>query len=1054
MNTLTKFMLALLLSLLPLGAGAQTVTVKGRVTDSSGQGVIAATVYEEGNTANGTVSDADGNWSLKVAAKSSIVFSCLGYMDVTEPVGGRSVIDVVLSEDAVSLEASQVVSDGYTSVAKRDLTGSVSSVSMDDVLKAPVTSFDQALTGRVAGVVVTTTDGSVGTTAEITIRGNNSLTQSSAPLYIIDGFPSESSMATALNSADIETIDILKDASATAIYGARGANGVVVITTKKGATGRPKVSFNASWTGNRISNKVKLMDAYEFVRLQTDYTASSGATNFYLRDGHTLEEYRNVESVDWQDRIYRDALVQNYNVSLSGGSKSSGTNYSVSLSALGQDGIIVNSNFQRYQGKIDLRQTIGKRLQWNFLVNYTRSITGGTNPTSAQQSSSASGWLMYSVWGYRPVRPLSQQGEGDDEWADGLIDTDVASSNDYRFNPAKTVRNEYRRNVMDYLSANTSLVWTILEGLKLKVTAVYTMNKRRNESFNGSQTYTGYEGSPSGKGINGSIYWYDQRTWLNDWQLSYNKSLARKHHLALLAVFSLQGQNYDYYGTSVTQMTTEALALKGLHTGQYQTVTPFEYDWRLMSGAFRVNYNYKYKYYLTASFRADASSKFPKANRVGYFPSASLAWNFNREDFLKRQAWLSNGKLRLSWGLTGNNRTSTPYDFYSQIATLPGNNDSFDYVFGGKNTAGYYPSNMANERLKWETTAQWNLGVDLGLMENRIKFTGDIYQKDTYDLLLQATIPASSGYSTEMLNIGSMQNRGLELTLDVDVLRLRDLVWNVNANIGINRNKVTALTDGQYSLLRSVSWDQQFNSQDAYITQVGKPSGMMYGFLYDGTYKASDFNEAGVLKDGIAYLTSIGRSATKPGDPKYRDINGDGEVNDNDRTIIGCGQPLHTGGFGSTLTWKGFDLSCFFSWSYGHHVLNANRLIFDAGSKSNLNQFTSYQNRFDAVTNPDSDTPRPNANGMNVYSSRVVEDGSYLRLKNVTLGYRLPPRLLQKIRLESVRFYVSGDNLWTLTRYSGPDPEVSTRNSVLTPGFDWSAYPRAFGVTAGINVTF
>jgi len=1054
MKTLTKFMFILVLSLQALVAGAQTVSVKGRITDSSGQGVIAATVYEAGNTANGTVSDADGNWSLKVGAKSSIVFSCLGYTDVTEPVGGRSVIDAVMSEDAVSLEASQVVSDGYTSVAKRDLTGSVSSVSMDAVLKAPVTTFDQALTGRVAGVVVTTKDGSVGSTAEITIRGNNSLTQSSAPLYIIDGFPSESSMATALNSADIETIDILKDASATAIYGARGANGVVVITTKKGATGRPKVSFNASWTGNRISNKVKLMDAYEFVRLQTDYTASSGGTNFYLQDGHTLEEYRNVEAVDWQDRIYRDALVQNYNVSLSGGSKSSGTNYNVSLSALGQDGVIVNSNFQRYQGKIDLRQTIGKHLQWNFLVNYTRSITGGTNPTSAQQSSSASGWLMYSVWGYRPVRPLSQQGEGDDEWADGLIDTDVASSNDYRFNPAKTVRNEYRRNVMDYMNANTSLVWTILEGLKLKVMAAYTMNKRRNEAFNGSQTYTGYEGSPSGKGINGSIYWYDQRTWLNDWQLSYNKSFARRHHLALLAIFSLQGQNYDYYGTSVTQMTTEALGLKGLHTGQYQTVTPFEYDWRLCSGAFRVNYNYKYKYYLTASFRADASSKFPKANRVGYFPSASLAWNFNREDFLKNRKWLSNGKLRLSWGLTGNNRTSTPYDFYSQIATLPGNNDSFDYVFDGKSVAGYYPSNMANEKLKWETTAQWNLGLDLGFLENRIKFTGDIYQKDTYDLLLNATIPASSGYSTEMLNIGSMQNRGLELTLDVDVLRLRDLVWSINGNIGINRNKVTALTDGQYSLLRSVSWDQQFNSQDAYITQVGKPSGMMYGFLYDGTYNASDFNEAGVLKEGIAYLGSVGRSATKPGDPKYRDINGDGEVDDNDRTIIGCGQPLHTGGAGTSLTWKGFDLSCFFSWSYGHHVLNANRLIFDAGSKANLNQFTSYQDRFDAVTNPDSDTPRPNANGMNVYSSRVVEDGSYLRLKNVTLGYRLPPRVLQKIRVESVRVYLSGDNLWTLTRYSGPDPEVSTRNSVLTPGFDWSAYPRAFGLTAGINVTF
>ena len=1054
MKLLTKIIPVLMLFAAGLGAAAQTVSVRGRVTDAAGQGLIAATVYEAGNTANGTVSDADGNWSLKVSPKSSIVFSCLGYTDVTEPVSGRDVIDVVMTEDAVALDAAQVVSDGYTSVAKRDLTGSVSSVSMDEVLKAPVTSFDQALTGRVAGVVVTTTDGSVGSTAEITIRGNNSLTQSSAPLYIIDGFPSESSMATALNSADIETIDILKDASATAIYGARGANGVVVITTKKGATGRPKVNFSASWTANHISNKVRLMDAYEFARLQTDFTASSGATNYYVTDEYTLDDYRNVETIDWQDRIYRNALVQNYNISVSGGSKSSGTNYSVSLSAVDQDGIIVNSNFQRYQGKVDLRQKIGEKLQLNFLANYTRSITGGTNPTSAQQSSSASGWLMYSVWGYRPTRPLSQKGDSDDEWADGLIDTDVASSNDYRFNPAKTVRNEYRRNVMDYLNANTSLVWTIVDGLKFKVSAVYTMNKRRNEAFNGSQTYTGYEGSPSGKGINGSILWYDQQTWLNDYQLTYNKSFARKHHLMLMGLFSMQGQNYDHYGTSVTQMTTEALGLKGLHTGQYQTVTPFEYDWRLMSGAFRVQYNYKYKYYLTASFRADASSKFPKGNRVGYFPSASLAWNFNREDWLKSQKWLSNGKLRLSWGLTGNNRTSTPYDFYSQIATLPGDNDSYDYVFGGKSIAGYYPSNMANDRLKWETTAQWNLGVDLAFLDNRIKFTGDIYQKDTYDLLLQATIPSSSGYSTEMLNIGSMQNRGLELTLDVDVLRMRNLVWSVNANIGINRNKVTSLTDGQYSLLRSVSWDQQFNSQDAYITQVGKPSGMMYGFIYDGTYKNSDFTDAGVLKDGVAYLTSVGRGATKPGDPKYRDINGDGEINDDDRTIIGCGQPLHTGGFGSSLTWKGFDVSLFFAWSYGHDVLNANRLIFDAGSKANLNQFVSYRDRFDAVNNPDCDTPRVNANGMNVYSSRVVEDGSYLRLRNVTLGYSLPPRVLQRLRIESVRFYLSGDNLWTLTRYSGPDPEVSTRNSVLTPGFDWSAYPRAFGFTGGINLTF
>ena len=1048
-----KFLFPLMLVLLSLSATAQNVSVKGRVTDSDGEGVIAATVYQADKTSNGTVTDADGNYTISVPAKATLVISCLGYQDAQEAVGGRKVINVVLQNDDLTLDAAQVVTDGYTSVAKRDLTGSVSSVDMDAVVKAPVTTFDQALTGRVAGVVVSTADGAVGQGAEIVIRGNNSLTQSSEPLYIIDGFPSESSMATALNSADIETIDILKDASATAIYGARGANGVVVITTKRGTVGKPVVNFSATFTGNTIANKVKLMDTYEFVRLQTDYSQATGGFNSYL-DGYTLEDYRNVQGIDWQDRIYRTALVQNYNLSVSGGNKDSGTIYNASFSALSQDGIIVNSNFSRYQGKVNLTQKITSKLELSLQVNYSHSVTSGTNPTAAQQSSSASGWLMYSVWGYRPSRPLKYAGEGDDDWADGLIDTDVASSNDYRFNPAKTVRNEYKRNLQDYLTANGSLVWQILPELRLKISGGYTLQKRRNEAFNGTATYSGYEGSPSGKGINGFIYWYDTRSWLNDYVLTWNKTFNRSHHLVLTGIFSMQGQKYDFYGTSATRMTTEALGLKGLHTGEYQTVTPFEYNWRLMSGAFRVNYNYKYKYYLTASFRADASSKFPKHNRVGYFPSASLAWNFNREDFLKKCSWLSNGKLRFSWGLTGNNRTSTPYDFYSQITTLPGNPESFDYVFDGKSVAGYFPANMANDNLKWETTSQYDLGLDLAFLDNRIKFTGDIYLKNTYNLLLQATIPASSGFITEMLNVGSMENKGLELTLEVVPIRTRDLEWSRNVNMAMNRNKVTALTDNQYSLLRSVSWDSQFNSQYPYITQVGKPSGMMYGYLYEGTYKNSDFNAAGLLKDGVAYMTSVGRVNTKPGDPKYADINQDGEVNENDRTIIGCGQPLHTGGFGSNLSWKGFDFSFFFAWSYGQNVLNANRLIFENGSRSNLNQFRSYQNRFDAVSNPDSDIPRVAANGMDVYSSRVVEDASFLRMKNITLGYSFPARILRHIRASNLRVYISGENLFTITRYSGPDPEVSTRNSVLTPGFDWSAYARAIGFTGGINITF
>ena len=1045
---------------------AQSVTVTGRVIDTSGEPLIAVTVYEDGNTANGTMTDIDGNYTLNVSsAKATIVFSCLGFAEVKETVGLRKNINVTLAEEQLSIDAAEVVSVGYGSVTRRDLTGSISKVDMGEIMKAPVTNFDQALTGKVAGVVVTTSDGALGAEANITIRGNNSLTQSSAPLYIIDGLPTESSMATALNSADIESIDILKDASATAIYGARGANGVIVITTKQGSEGKPKINFSSSWTVSHIANKADLMNGYEFVELQNEIFALSGNTNSYLKPSehdlaagittYDLEDYRDASRWnDWQDNIYRTSISQNYNLSIAGGSKEAGNRYNVSMSVVDQDGIIVKSNFQRYQGKVNFQQKLGKTVTFDFMANYSRQITNGVTPTNAQQSSSATGWLIYSVWGYRPVKPKSKWSEEGD-MVDEMLDADVASSNDYRFNPAMTVRNEYRKTIVDYLNASAGLTWDITEDLKFKVTGGYTINKRRREEFNGTQTYTGYEGSPSGKGINGGIYWNDKMSWVNDNTLTYTKRFNRKHNFNFLAGFTLSGEKFDYKGTYATQMTTEALGLNGLHTGSYQTVTPWQYDWTMMSGFFRVNYNYKYKYYLTGSFRADGSSKFPSSNRWGYFPSAGFSWNINREDWLKDKTWLSNAKFRASWGLTGNNRTTTPYDYYSQIATLPGNPDSYDYVFGGNIVSGYYPSNMSNENLKWETTEQYNVGLDFSAFESRIKLTFDWYLKNTRDLLLQATIPASSGYTSAMLNVGSMQNKGYEVTLDLVPIQKKNFSWNMNFNIAINRNKVTALTNDQLSLLRSVSWDQRFNAQYPYITQVGKPSGMMYGFIYEGTYKLDDFNSGTSLKDGVPYMTSVGQDKVRPGDPKYRDINSDGLIDDNDRTIIGCGQPLHTGGFGNTFNFYGFDLNIFFSWSYGNDVINANRLYFENGSITNTNQLKSYKDRW-TVNNPDSDIPRVGADiaSMFVYSSRVVEDASFLRLRNVTLGYTLPRKVLRKMNFDTMRFYISGENLWTLTKYSGPDPEVSTRNSVLTPGFDWSAYPRALGVTAGLSLTF
>ncbi len=1067
MHKLTSLISALVMLFCVTDMFAQGITVTGRVVDETGEPLIAVTVFEEGKTSNGTMTDIDGNYSLNVSsAKATIVYSCLGFAEVKETVGLRKAINVTLSEEKLSIDAAEVVSVGYGSVTRRDLTGSVSKVDMGELLKAPVTNFDQALTGKVAGVVVTTSDGALGAEANITIRGNNSLTQSSAPLYIIDGFPTESSMATALNSADIESIDILKDASATAIYGARGANGVIVITTKQGVEGKPKVNFSSSWTVSHIANKADLMNGYEFVQLQNEIYTLSGNTNAYIKPtdedaangikSYALEDYLDESRWnDWQDNIYRTSLSQNYNLSISGGSKEAGNRYNVSMSVVDQNGIIVKSNFQRYQGKVNFQQKLGKKVTFDFMANYSRQITNGVTPTNAQQSSSATGWLIYSVWGYRPVKPKAQWGVSGD-MVDEMIDADVASSNDYRFNPAMTVRNEYRKTLVDYLNASAGLTWDIFEDLKLKITGGYTMNKRRREEFNGTQTYTGYEGSPSGKGINGGIYWNDKMTWVNDNTLTYTKRFNRKHNFTFLAGFTLSGEKFDYKGTYATQMTTESLGLNGLHTGSYQTVTPWQYDWTMMSGFFRVNYNFKYKYYLTASFRADGSSKFPKNNRWGYFPSAGLSWNINREDWLKDKSWLSNAKLRASWGLTGNNRTTTPYDFYSQISTLPGNPDSYDYVFDGNIVSGYYPSNMSNDNLKWETTEQFNVGLDFSVFDSRIKLTADWYLKNTRDLLLQATIPASSGYTSAMLNVGSMQNMGYEVTLDLVPVQKKNFTWNMNFNIAVNRNKVTALTNDQYSLLRSVSWDQRFNAQYPYITQVGKPSGMMYGFIYEGTYKPEEFNAGGTsLKDGIAYMTSVGQDKVRPGDPKYRDINKDGLIDDNDRTVIGCGQPLHTGGFGNTFNFYGFDLNVFFSWSYGNDVINANRLYFENGSITNTNQLKSYTKRW-TPQNPTSDIPRVGADiaSMFVYSSRVVEDASFLRLRNVTLGYTLPRKVLRKMHFDTMRFYISAENLWTLTNYSGPDPEVSTRNSVLTPGFDWSAYPRAMGVTAGLSFTF
>lgn len=1036
--------------ILPLSAQTR---ISGKVTDAQNLPMEGVTVTIKGRPV-GTITSSDGTYALTAAPADVLMFTFIGYMNVEETVGKRVNIDVRMEETSEQIGSVEVVSMGYGSSLKRDLTGSVTKVNMDELMKSNVTTFDQALSGRMAGVVVRSSDGQIGQEANITIRGNNSLTQSNAPLFVIDGFQSESSLATSLSSSDIESVQVLRDASATAIYGARGANGVIVITTKSGRSGTPRINFSTSFTVDQLANKMELMGPYEFVRLQAEMRPDMMAST-YFSDDRDLEWYRTQKGYDWQDEVYRSAFTQNYSLSISGGSPKGTKNaslYNISFSALDQDGILLNSNFQRYQGRVNFTQEVGSKVRFNVNVNYTRTATSGITPTSANNTSSQSGWLIYSVWGYRPISSKMDSSD----LIDDPTDFDVASANDYRFNPVYSTRNEHKKSFVDVVQANSYINYHIIRGLDLRVSGGYTLNKRRREVFNNTLTYTGYPGSPSGKGVNGGLYWTDTESWISEATLTFNRTFARLHNLRLLAGTTLQGQKYTYDGIEATQMTTEKLSLQALYTGTLQPVESTYYNWRQLSYFGRAEYNYDYRYYVNFTFRADGSSRFPVGNRWGYFPAAGVSWNFNREKWLADSRVLSNGKLRFSWGLTGNNRTTTPYDYYARMETTPTGGSSYDYVFDGQIAPGYYVYSMANDRLKWETTTQYNLGIDLGFLDDRIRLTADFYHKRTDDLLLSATMPSSSGYTSAMMNIGSLRNRGMEYTLETVNINTPKFRWETSFNIAFNRNCILSLVDGQNTLLRSVTWEQRYNSDYPYISQVGSSTGMMFGLIYEGTYKYEDFEGSPGswrLRDGIPYHTSVSRSSIQPGDPKYADLNGDGVVDANDRTIIGRGQPIHTGGFSNTFTYAGFDLNIFMTWSYGNDILNANRLVFESGIVSNTNQLASYAGRW-TVDNPESNIPRSGANAMQYYSSRVVEDGSFLRLNSISLGYTLPDRIVRRIGIRSARVHVSANNIHTFTNYSGPDPEVSTRSSVLTPGFDWSAYPRAFGVTVGLDVTF
>ncbi|MFT4093209.1 MAG: TonB-dependent receptor [Niabella sp.] len=1037
-----KSFLTLLLAL--LGAvvlHAQQQTVKGAITDaSSGERLSDVTVTVVGS-GRAVKTNESGQFVISVPnTNSTLRFTHTSYQTQNIALKGRQTLDVFLTKNTQDLN--EVVVIGYGTVKKKDLTGSVGRVNIDQMVKAPVSSLDQALAGRVAGVNVTATDGQPGDALNIVIRGNNSLTYSNAPLYVIDGFPMEDFNTSSLNMNDIESIDVLKDASATAIYGARGANGVVIITTKRGKAGTAQVSYQGS-LGRSVVNgrRFDMLSPYEFVKLQLEIDSAKAAALYFKGDRQSLEDYRDVKGTNWYDEIVNPAAFQSHSINVSGGNANA--KYLASGSYVDQSGLVVNSGYSRYQARLKLDQNISKRARFGLNFNYSNERRSGIRPREQTGQAQGSGTtqqinLFYAAWTYRPIA-----GADSIDLANEDIDPEIG---DYVFNPVLMARNESNINKINTLTMNGYIEYDILKSLKLRITGGANLVSDKNEIFNNSHTRSGSPNTAIGlaNGPNGALSQDNVINLSNESSLTYDKQFNKNNRLTATGVVSLQTRREEAFGYKANKVPNEELGVSGLDEGIVYDKSSSSTRWGLVSFTGRVNYSWFGKYLFTATFRADGSSKFPVNNKWGYFPSGAVAWRLGDEDFIKNISFISDAKLRASYGITGNNRVP---DFGYQQQYVLGTYYSFD----NSPVNAYYSSNLENAKLQWETTGQLDAGLELSFLKNRVSLEVDYYRKQTHDLLLNATIAASTGYSTALMNIGRTQNSGWEFTVTSTNIRSKNFSWSTNFNISFNRNKLLGLVGDEgirYSTIPSFS---SLFGNPFWISKVGAPIAQFYGFIYDGVYQYSDLEEGANTPSTGGIL---GTPTWKAGDAKYVDINGDGVVNDSDQVVIGTPYPKHVGGLNNSFTYKNFQLDVFLQWSYGNDIVNANKIFLESinGATFGRNAMASFANRW-TPDNQNTNITSSQAQGVTgIPSSRFIEDGSFLRLKTISLSYNFNTKKTKWI--QGVQAFARAQNIYTWTNYSGPDPEVSTKGFGLTPGFDFSAYPISRTYVFGLNLNF
>lgn len=996
--------------IVPLYIQAQNVLVTGTVTSSDNSPLPGVNVLVKG-TSTGTVTDAEGKYSLDAPPSGTLVFSFIGMKTLEVNINNQSVVNMTMDADISQLD--EVVVVGYGTQKKSDLTGSVSSVTSKDIKTVPVASLSQALQGRAAGVQVSQTSNAPGGGVSIRIRGGNSIQGGNEPLYVIDGFPVYNENGPTISPNDIESIEILKDASATAIYGSRGANGVVIITTRRGKAGKPSILFESYYGVQEVRKKLDMLNATQLAQLVNEGISNANPAN---PPAFTDEQIAGLGTgTNWQDEIFRSAPVQNYQLTVSGGDDK--TQYSISGNIYDQDGIVINSNYKRTSFRVNLDRKVNDRLKLSNSLTISRAVN---NSVATDTDGGGSAGVVYAALNFSPTVPVYN--------ADGSYTIDNRIGGIKISNPVALANETTNANTITRMLGNISGEYTLAKGLTFKVLLGANLINNKTNFYQPRTVYAGV-------GTKGSAYINSSQhtEWLNENTLNYQTTLNERHKLNFLLGYTLQAAHVEEYRASAQNFPNDILEYHNLGTGQQtNTSTSNTFDWGLRSYIGRVNYDLDGKYLVTLTTRIDGSSKFGKGNKNGFFPSGSVAWRIVNESFMSNIRQVSDLKLRASYGLTGNQEIGN----YQSIGSMGTQN----YNYGNTFTIGYAPNRISNPNLKWETTAQLDIGLDLGLFNDRVIITTDWYYKKTRDLLYSVPLPITTGYSTSLQNIGKVENKGIEFsisTVNVD----RALRWTTNFNISANRGKILDLGNVSGDIpAGSASGHLQLANSG--ILRIGEPIGVFYGLVTDGIFQNQEEINASAQK------------TAKPGDRRYKDLNPDGAINSADRTILGYVQPDFIFGFTNNFSYKGFDLSIFFMGSQGNSVYNINRYELESLTGVS-NQSAATLDRW-TPTNPSNEIPRALSTGVPYQvTSRQVEDGSYIRLRNIQLGYTFPTALVERIKLSSAKIYISGQNLLTITDYSGYDPEVSRfGQDNLSQGIDYGSYPTAKMYLVGINIGF